>query len=505
VLLPIALSWSLIVDLTPANQRPYVGSSSTNSELDLALGYNGVQRSLGNRRGGPGQTNTARASNDQVPTVPNSGPQNGQPPVAPATGGTQPGSNGNPGGPGGFGPGGAGGQFGTGQPGALRLFQAGLAAQVSWLLPFGLFMLIAMAASRAWWRPQTPLHQGLILWGGWLLTCIAFFSIAGFFVSFLDPNFYLIAAKPDNVPIGGMIFLLGIFTWIALRKAYLNDKQIAAGGIPWEKTESDEKLFVWPDLVNTELPCFRELLVAALVANRVGDESREHQHRRRVALSRRGTCGRRGWHELRRDRPGELARLPRQEGRRTAPRRPAARGRVRRSRGIDTGRDGHEHLPEGLPPLGPDDAVRAAGQVQHERADADRRRRRDHALELADESDRREGVSGARYRLHRDPQALRSRSVLRADRGRRVLRGVVGDDDLEVLILLSKPALQSPRHELLRVVNRHADAHQWNIGGLRECQGESKILLCKTELQHEAATAQSTCPGSQLVSFGFFV
>src|SRR5262245_53035501 len=44
-------------------------------------------------------------------------------------------------------------------------------------------------------------------------------GIAGFFISFLDPNFYLIAAKPDNVPIGGMIFLLGIFTWIALRKA----------------------------------------------------------------------------------------------------------------------------------------------------------------------------------------------------------------------------------------------------------------------------------------------
>jgi hypothetical protein len=79
----------------------------------------------------------------------------------------------------------------------------------------------------------------------------------------LDPNFSLIAAKPDNVPIGAMIFLLAIFTWIALRKAYLNDKHIAAGGIPWEKTESDEKLFTWPDLVYTEMMCM--ILVTVLM------------------------------------------------------------------------------------------------------------------------------------------------------------------------------------------------------------------------------------------------
>jgi hypothetical protein len=91
------------------------------------------------------------------------------------------------------------------------------------------------------------------------------FTLAAFFVSMLDPNFYLIAAKPDNVPIGAMIFLLGIFTWIALRKAYLNDKQIERGGIPWEKTESDEKLFTWPDLVYTEMMCMILLTVIMIV------------------------------------------------------------------------------------------------------------------------------------------------------------------------------------------------------------------------------------------------
>src|SRR5262249_43866509 len=48
VLLAISLSWVVAVDLTPASARPYIGSGGTNSELELALGYNGIQRLLGN-------------------------------------------------------------------------------------------------------------------------------------------------------------------------------------------------------------------------------------------------------------------------------------------------------------------------------------------------------------------------------------------------------------------------------------------------------------------------
>ncbi len=47
VMLVLALSWSVAVDLTPASQRPYVGSSQDNSEISLAFGYNGIQRLLG--------------------------------------------------------------------------------------------------------------------------------------------------------------------------------------------------------------------------------------------------------------------------------------------------------------------------------------------------------------------------------------------------------------------------------------------------------------------------
>ncbi|MGZ7031314.1 MAG: hypothetical protein ACXVIJ_05015, partial [Thermoanaerobaculia bacterium] len=103
------------------------------------------------------------------------------------------------------------------------------------------------------------------LWDGKVGLWLLIFGVGGFGASMLDPNFYLIAAKPDNVPIAAMIFLLGFFTWLALRKAYFNDQAIALGGIPYEKTESDEKLFTWPDLVYTEMLCMILLTIVMIV------------------------------------------------------------------------------------------------------------------------------------------------------------------------------------------------------------------------------------------------
>lgn len=103
------------------------------------------------------------------------------------------------------------------------------------------------------------------LWDGKVGMWLLILGFGGFALSFLDPNFNSIAAKPDNVPIAAMIFLLGIFTWIALRKAYYNDRAILAGGIPYEKTESDEKLFTWPDLVYTEMLCMILLTIVMIV------------------------------------------------------------------------------------------------------------------------------------------------------------------------------------------------------------------------------------------------
>ena len=66
VLLAISLSWATTVDLTPAGARPYVGSSGTNSELNLALGYNGLNRLTGNVFG----RGRRAVTGDRVPRAP---------------------------------------------------------------------------------------------------------------------------------------------------------------------------------------------------------------------------------------------------------------------------------------------------------------------------------------------------------------------------------------------------------------------------------------------------
>ncbi len=81
-----------------------------------------------------------------------------------------------------------------------------------------------------------------------LLGLLGLFFVFGSF----DDNFRLIITKPDNVPIVGLIFLLIFLTWYSMREAVLNDRRIAAGQGPIEKAESD-RVWVWPDLVYTEL------------------------------------------------------------------------------------------------------------------------------------------------------------------------------------------------------------------------------------------------------------
>ena len=49
----LSVSWMVAVDLTPASHRPFVGSTTDNSELGLTFGYNGIGRVNG-QNGGPG-------------------------------------------------------------------------------------------------------------------------------------------------------------------------------------------------------------------------------------------------------------------------------------------------------------------------------------------------------------------------------------------------------------------------------------------------------------------
>ncbi len=83
-------------------------------------------------------------------------------------------------------------------------------------------------------------------------------------LSITDPDFAAIVTKPDNVPIVGLIFLLGFFTWLATAKAVKNDERIARGEEPLEAVDN-EKILVWPDLVYTELICMVALTALLLL------------------------------------------------------------------------------------------------------------------------------------------------------------------------------------------------------------------------------------------------
>jgi hypothetical protein len=96
---------------------------------------------------------------------------------------------------------------------------------------------------RGFWRPRVALVLGVL-------------GAAFLGVSMLDHDFYKIVAKPDNVPIVAMLFLVGYFWWLSMNQAYDNDERIAAGKGPREASDGEgEKTWVWPDLVYTELLC----------------------------------------------------------------------------------------------------------------------------------------------------------------------------------------------------------------------------------------------------------
>jgi 4-amino-4-deoxy-L-arabinose transferase-like glycosyltransferase len=171
--------WLLAVALWPADARPYIGGSTDNSPLELALGYNGLGRIVGgagNGRGRGGVGEMAGALPDP--------PAGGFPPV------------GGPAGMGGFG----------GRPGLTRLFNAEIGGQISWLLPAALLLLVAglWLTRRA---PRTDLvRAALLLWGGWtLVTALVFALMQGTFHAY-----YTLALAPG---IAALIAIGGRAVW----------------------------------------------------------------------------------------------------------------------------------------------------------------------------------------------------------------------------------------------------------------------------------------------------
>ncbi|MCL1630560.1 glycosyltransferase family 39 protein [Sporolactobacillus sp. CPB3-1] len=203
VLAGISLSWAIIVDSVPASKRPYVGGSQTNSVLELAFGYNGVSRLTGQQGGGQksGTLPKMSDSNQMESGTQSSDNQQGMPNMNATSG-----ENNNSGdGMGAAAPGGMrgnqGGMFGTGSAGPLRLFSKELSGQASWLLPFVLFAVIAIAADWFRLRKLDDKHRFTIFWLAWLIPAMIFFSIAGFF-----HQYYLSLMAPPIAALVGIGF-----------------------------------------------------------------------------------------------------------------------------------------------------------------------------------------------------------------------------------------------------------------------------------------------------------
>jgi 4-amino-4-deoxy-L-arabinose transferase-like glycosyltransferase len=157
--LVVSAGWYIaLVEIWPADSRPYIGGSTTNSLLELALGYNGIGRLLGGSGNGGG-------------------------------GGTGGGNTG----------------FG-GTAGITRLFTGELALEISWLLPAALLLLLG----GLWLSRRTPrtdrLRAGMLLWGGWSLVTGLVFS----FMSGTMHPYYTVALAPG---IAALVAVGGVALW----------------------------------------------------------------------------------------------------------------------------------------------------------------------------------------------------------------------------------------------------------------------------------------------------
>ncbi|GAA3988898.1 MULTISPECIES: glycosyltransferase family 39 protein [Streptomyces] len=144
--------WVAIVELWPASSRPYIGGSQNNSFLELTFGYNGLGRINGEETGSVG------------------------------------------------GGGGAGGTGQWGETGWDRMFNSEIGAQISWLLPAALILLVAgLVATRKLDRTSVT-RSSFLVWGGSLLiTMVVFSYMAGIF-----HQYYTIALAPYIAAVVGM-------------------------------------------------------------------------------------------------------------------------------------------------------------------------------------------------------------------------------------------------------------------------------------------------------------
>lgn len=138
--------WLAVVELIPANMRPYIGGSQNNSILELTLGYNGLGRLSGQETGSVGGGN------------------------------------------------------GWGVPGLFRMFNSEFGGQIAWLLP----SVLVLGAGLLWLGRRAPrtdsVRASVIVWGSWVLVTGLVFS---FMAGIIHP-YYAVALAPGIAWLAGL-------------------------------------------------------------------------------------------------------------------------------------------------------------------------------------------------------------------------------------------------------------------------------------------------------------
>ncbi|GLX33738.1 glycosyl transferase [Leuconostoc mesenteroides subsp. dextranicum] len=195
------VAYPLAVDSVDQSSRPYIGSSQTNSLMELAFGYNGTERLLGQSTGTGGAFPGMGSTKKSTGTQKNNGAPSGKKPSGSAPTGTPPNQSTNknakqakgkaPGQSGKMtrqaqgGQGGGNSAFAIGSAGPFRLFQSDLGSQIGWYLPLAILGLIAgwfgFRKRGAKWYHVSEEQSEVLLWAGWFVPVYGFFSVASFF------------------------------------------------------------------------------------------------------------------------------------------------------------------------------------------------------------------------------------------------------------------------------------------------------------------------------------
>jgi 4-amino-4-deoxy-L-arabinose transferase-like glycosyltransferase len=173
VLASVSISWALVVDLTPAELRPHIDSSESDSELALAFGYNGVNRLLY-----AGAQAPSEEPHSPRPLSATSRPTEKAPDISPLS------------------------LTEIGARGPRRLLALPLAPQIGWWIPLALFGGLALLWQKRWSGLNDATQRAILLWGVWLLTTLVVFSGASFF-----HPYYLVTMAPPICALSSVGFV----------------------------------------------------------------------------------------------------------------------------------------------------------------------------------------------------------------------------------------------------------------------------------------------------------